>query len=71
MRQEQWKYFRRYTTDNGAYWPTKQGPFLFDLDTDPNESYSLIPSQPARAAEMVKMMETWEKAMKANLRGWL
>jgi uncharacterized sulfatase len=71
MRNEHWKYFRRYTTDDAAYWPTKQGPFLFDLSTDPNESYSLIDSQPERAAEMADMLETFEAEMKANLRGWL
>ena len=71
VRHEHWKYFRRYTTDNAAYWPTKQGPFLFDLDTDPNESYSLIDHQPERAAEMAAMLDNFEAEMRANLRGWL
>jgi uncharacterized sulfatase len=68
---QHWKYFRYYTTDNAAYWPTGQGPFLFDLDTDPNESYSLIESQPERAAELSMMLDAFEAEMKANLRGWL
>ncbi len=71
MRYQHWKYFRYHTTDNGSYWPTKQGPFLFDLTTDPNESYSLLNNQPELAEQMVGMMETFEKEMKANLRGWL
>jgi arylsulfatase A len=54
-----------------AYWPTKQGPFLFDLDSDPNESYSLIEAEPERAQESSAMLEAFEAKMKANLRGWL
>jgi len=49
----------------------KQGPFLFDLDTDPNESYSLVESQPERAAELSAVLEAFDAEMKANLRGWL
>ncbi len=71
VRHEHWKYFRRYVTDNAAYWPTQQGPFLFDLNTDPNESYSLIESQPERTAELAGMLEDFRAEMKANLRGWL
>ena len=71
VRHQHWKYIRYYLTDIAAYWPTKQGPFLFDLDKDPNESYSLIESQPERAAEFAAKLDAFEKAMKANLRGWL
>ena len=71
VRHEDWKYFRRYVTDNAAYWPTQQGPFLFDLKSDPNESYSLIESQPERTAELARMLEDFRAGMKANLRGWL
>ncbi len=71
VRYQHWKYFRLYRTDNAAYWPTTQGPFLFDLNTDPNESYSLLEEQPARAAAMADMLDAFERKMKANLRGWL
>jgi uncharacterized sulfatase len=71
VRYMHWKYHRRYRTDNAAFWPLQQGPFLFDLDTDPNESYSLIESQPERAAELSAMLEAYEEGMGANLRGWL
>ncbi len=71
IRHEHWKYFKRYVTDNAAYWPMQQGPFLFDLETDPNESYSLIESEPDRASEMAVMLKTFNSEMKANLRGWL
>lgn len=71
VRYQHWKYHRRYTMDNGAFWPLQQGPFLFDLETDPNESYSLIESQPERAAKLSAMLDGFESEMEANLRGWL
>jgi arylsulfatase A len=71
VRQERWKYYRRYITDNAAFWPLGQGPFLFDLEADPNESYSLVESQPERAAEMAGRLEAFEAEMRANLRGWV
>ena len=71
VRYMHWKYHRRCRTDNAAFWPLQQGPFLFDLDTDPNESYGLIESQPERAAELSAMLEAYEEGMEANLRGWL
>jgi arylsulfatase A len=71
LRHQHWKYYRRYITDNAAFWPLQQGPFLFDLDIDPNESYSLIESQPERAAQLAAMLEAREAEMAANLRGWL
>jgi arylsulfatase A len=71
VRHQHWKYHRRYTMDNAAFWPLGQGPFLFDLATDPNESYSLVETQPARAAELAAMLDAFERDMHSNLRGWL
>ena len=71
LRHQHWKYYRRYITDNAAFWPLRQGPFLFDLNTDPNESYSLIESDPALADELSAMLDAFEAEMAANLRGWL
>jgi arylsulfatase A len=71
VRHQQWKYCRRYLTDIATYWPTKQGPFLFNLDSDPNESYSLIESEPEIANNLSAMLEHFELEMEANLRGWL
>jgi hypothetical protein len=53
------------------YWPLKQGPFLFNLETDPNESYSLFDSEPKVVDKLSGMLDTFEAEMKANLRGWL
>jgi arylsulfatase A len=71
VRHQHWKYYRRYITDNASFWPLLQGPFLFDIHTDPNESYSLVESQPERAAQMAAMLDAFETAMEDNLRGWL
>jgi uncharacterized sulfatase len=71
VRHRRWKYHRRFTTDNAGYWPLRQGPFLFDLEADPNESYSLVESEPETAAELAAMLEEWNAQMAANLRGWL
>jgi arylsulfatase A len=71
VRYQHWKYHRRSTTDNGAFWPLKQGPFLFDLTTDPNESYSLVESMPEMADDLAARLDAWETAMDENLRGWL
>lgn len=71
VRYQQWKYCRHYLTDIATYWPTKQGPFLFDLERDPNESYSMIESYPKVAGKLSEMLESFEIEMEANLRGWL
>lgn len=71
VRHQHWKYHRQYITDNASFWPLLQGPFLFDLDSDPNESYSLVESQPERAAQLAAMLDAFEAEMRANLRGWL
>jgi uncharacterized sulfatase len=71
VRYKHWKYHRQYRTDNAAFWPLGQGPFLFDLDIDPNESYSLIENQPELAAQLADMLDAFEAEMEKNLRGWL
>ena len=71
IRHENWKYLRRHMTDNGGYASLSQGPFLFNLALDPDESYSLIESEPGVAARLVGMMEDWEAGIRSNLRGWI
>jgi uncharacterized sulfatase len=71
VRQGPWKYHRRRVTENAGYWPLRQGPFLFDLDVDPNESYSLIESEPQVATKLAAKLDAWDATMDENLRGWL
>jgi uncharacterized sulfatase len=71
VRHQNWKYHRRYMSDNGGYPLFKHGPFLFDLARDPQESYSLIESEPDRARRMARMLDDWDAAIKDNVRGWL
>jgi uncharacterized sulfatase len=71
IRSGPWKYRRRYVTDNAGYWPLRQGPFLYNLDSDLNESYSLLETEAEKGAELVAMLDAWEADMDRNLRGWL
>jgi len=38
---------------------------------DPNESYSLVESEPELAVELGAMLEALDAEMATNLRGWL
>lgn len=71
VRRGPWKYLRRHWSDNGGYPTVNHGPFLFNLETDPNESYSMIQSEPAIAAECLALMEAWGAEIDRNVRGWL
>jgi arylsulfatase A len=71
IRYQHWKYHRRHMSDNGGYPIFSDGPFLFDLQNDPNESYSLIDSQPEVAQMLTRMLDDWEAEMDENVRGWL
>jgi arylsulfatase A-like enzyme len=73
VRRGDYKYLREHAVDNGAFRAPfiVQGPFLFDLTTDPNESYSLIPTHPDVAQSLAAMLDAWDAQMAVNLRGWL
>lgn len=71
VRHGKWKYLRRHMTDNGGYASLSQGPFLFDLELDPTESYSLIESRPDLARQLAGMMDDWDAEIEENPRGWL
>jgi len=70
IRHHDWKYLRRHMTDNGGYASLSQGPFLFNLATDPNESYSLIESETVIARELAAMLDEFDKEIESNIRGW-
>jgi uncharacterized sulfatase len=71
VRRGEWKYLRRYRTDNGGYVVFHQGPFLFNLQDDPGESYSLVETMPELAAELDGLIEDFESDWRENTRGWL
>ncbi len=70
VRDGPWKYLRRHMTDNGGYASLSQGPFLFHLERDPDESYSLIESEPQVAQRLEAMLDAWDAEMARNVRGW-
>ena len=70
VRHQSWKYLRRHMTDNGGYTTLSQGPFLFNLELDPNESYSLIESEPQIAAQLNGMLLKFDEELGQNIRGW-
>jgi arylsulfatase A-like enzyme len=70
IRLGKWKYLRAHMTDNGGYAALRQGPFLFNLETDPQESYNLIDSHPEVAQALADMLDQFDAELKANIRGW-
>lgn len=70
VREGKWKYMRRHMSDNGGYPLFASGPFLYDLDKDPGESYNLIEAHPAAAERLARLLDEWEMEMRANPRGW-
>jgi uncharacterized sulfatase len=65
-----WKYHRRNMSDNGGYPAFFHGPFLFNLSTDPDESYSLIESEPEMARKLIAMLDEFDLQIDENVRGW-
>lgn len=66
-----WKYYRRHSSDNGAYPFIPQGPFLFNLKTDPHESYNLLSDHPDLEEYFVGLMNKEDELREENIRGWL
>lgn len=65
------KYIGRHRSDNSAYWIAKHGPFLFDLSTDPAESYDVSSRFPRQRAELAQAVQDMNEANESNPRGWL
>mgnify|MGYP005814116307 CR=1 FL=1 len=66
-----WKYYRRHSSDNGAYPFFPQGPFLFNLETDPRESYNLLGNYPDLEDYFTALLDREDQFRKDNPRGWL
>jgi hypothetical protein len=45
-------------------------PLLYNLDTDPGESYNLMKRHPGLGAEHRAKLERFERAIFANVQGW-
>lgn len=67
---DNYKYIDRHRSENGAYWMAKQGPFLFNLDHDPNESYNAQSHFPERADQLRERLMAAREDMEQNPRGW-
>jgi arylsulfatase A-like enzyme len=64
------KYFERHKSENAKYWISPQGPFLFNLNHDTNESYDVQNIYPELAEVLAKQLADKQEAMKNNPRGW-
>jgi len=67
---DDFKYIDRHNCENGSYWMAKQGPFLFNLDYDPTESYDASAHFPHKTNEMRVRLETKRHDFESNPRGW-
>ena len=68
--QDNFKYIDRHKCENGDYRMIKQGPFLFDLNYDPTESYDSTNHFPEKADKLRTMLEAKQKEFDNNPRGW-
>jgi uncharacterized sulfatase len=67
---DNFKYMKKDRSDNSFYTALKHGPFLFDLNHDPNESYNAAAHFPQKEKQMRETLEAKQREMKANPRGW-
>jgi arylsulfatase A-like enzyme len=60
-----------YTTSNSNLpLPAPQGPWLFDLSVDPDESYNVAMKYPEVEARLKAALDSRNREMAANPRGW-
>lgn len=70
VRQKNWKFHAKHRSDNSSYWYSRIGPFLFNLETDENESYNQIMHYPEVRSILEARIIGMRKRIKSNLRGW-
>ena len=68
---DNFKYLARHRSDNSSYAVMKHGPFLFDLDHDPDESYDVTAHHPETADELRHRLEAAGRDLADNPRGWI
>lgn len=67
---DSFKYFDKAKSENTHYSIASQGPFLFNLNHDQNESYNVSQHFPEKEAAMREALEAKRLEMKTNPRGW-
>ncbi len=67
---DRYKYQIRHKRDNSFFWYLKQGPYLFNINDDPFESYSLLDQEKERAEVLASEIKAMQKSFDTNLRGW-
>ena len=76
VRSGRWKAHRRHGVFGGfaANWPlvplAPQGPWLFDLERDPDESYDVSQKNPEQLEQLLEAMRALEAELAVNPRGW-
>ena len=76
VRLGRWKAHRRHGYYGGlaADWPVvplvKKGPWLFDLQRDPDESYDVSMKRPEELERLLGVMQDFDAELATNPRGW-
>ena len=65
------KYFDKVRTENSAFIDQMYKNYLFNLDTDPAEGYSISKELPEVAALLNSELKAFRKEMQTNRRGIL
>jgi len=68
---ENFKYVIKEKCENSKYKYVRQGPFLFNLNLDRNESYDVSAHAPQKRNEMAGLLEKKQLEADKNPRGWL
>ena len=71
MVENNFKYIERAPSEMGHYWNLQQGPFLYNMDTDPEEAYDVSAHYPEIAADMAQGLEQFKQSLQENIRGWI
>ncbi len=67
---DNFKYLDKHRSENSTYWIAKQGPFLFDMNYDQDESYNAATHFPEKTTEMREKLDKKREVMTENPRGW-
>ncbi len=68
---ENFKFFDKAKCENSKYGMMKQGPYLFNLNIDQNESYDVTNLYPEKRHHLEHRLEQLQSEYELNPRGWL